>query len=70
MTQPLRLRGILITHGLEDYLVPIEVIREYTTLLTDLGIEHEYREVDGSHCGMDKEPILQFMSDHLVFQEP
>ena len=29
---------------------------------------HE-READAGHCGMDKEPILKFMSDNLVFEE-
>jgi predicted esterase len=70
VAQPLRLRGILLYHGLYDDLVPAEIVRGFDALLNELGVEHDYREVDAGHCGMDKEPILQFMSERLVFEEP
>ena len=67
--QPVRLRGILLSHGGYDYLAPVEIARDYSALLTELGIDHEYWEADAGHCTMDKEPILKFMSDNLVFEE-
>ena len=69
LDQPERLRSLLIYHGLHDYLAPVELGRGFSALLTELGIEHEYMEVDAMHCNMDKEPILKLMSDHLVFEE-
>jgi enterochelin esterase-like enzyme len=49
--QPNRLQGILIQHGLYDSEIPIETIRSFEQLLTDLGIEYEYVEVKSGHCG-------------------
>ena len=64
-----RLHGILLYHGLYDDIAPVERFREFAAFLTDLGIDHEILEVEAGHCGMDKEPILKFMSEHLVFEE-
>lgn len=70
LQQPLRLRGILVYHGRQDDFAPVGIVRDFSALLTELGIEHEYLEVDAMHCNMDLEPILKFMSEHLVFEEP
>ena len=63
------LNAIQIYQGLRDEIAPIEVVRDFSAQLTDLGIDHEYLEVDGSHCDLDKDPILMFFSEHLVFGE-
>lgn len=68
--QPLRLRNLLIVHGRHDDIAPVGIVRDVSALLAELGIGHEYLEVDAMHCNMDKEPILKFMSDNLVFEEP
>ena len=67
LDQPDRLRGLMIYHGENDNLVPVELARDFNNLLTDLGIEHEYVEVPKGHCNLDYAPVLKFMSDHLVF---
>jgi hypothetical protein len=43
------------------------VVRDFDRMLIDLGVEHEYLEVKKSHCDLDYSPMLNFMSDHLVF---
>ncbi len=69
--QPLRLRGILIQHGLLDRYNPTEQVRAFDSLLTSLGIEHEYQEIDGGHCANRWEEItLEFVANHLLFEEP
>ena len=69
--QPLRLRGILIQHALNDRFTPTEAVRNFEHTLTELGIEHEYKEMDASHCPPEWDSVsLQFMTDHLVFEEP
>lgn len=69
--QPLRLRGILIQHALNDLLNPTGTVRGFEHLLTELGIEHDYVEINTGHCGNPWEAAsLKFMSDHLVFDQP
>lgn len=70
--QPQRLRGLLIQHALkEDRYVPIEPVRAFDALLTKLGIEHQYVEDDTFHCMQEWEmATMQFMADHLLFEEP
>lgn len=68
INQPNRLHNVMIYHGLHDPLAPVEIVRDFSSMLTELGIDHEYLEVDAMHCNMDMEPILKFMSDHLVFE--
>jgi enterochelin esterase-like enzyme len=69
--QPQRLRALMLYHGGSDDLVPKEWARRYDKLLTDLGIEHDYVEVEnGGHCTLDYQPVLKFMSDHLTFETP
>jgi hypothetical protein len=69
LDQPLRLRGLLLV---QDQLnVPEDVVsgRNFDQLLTDLGVEHAYIELDAAeHCDVTwYGPVLEFMSDHLEF---
>ena len=66
LDQPLRLRGLMIYHGEFDG-ETVEDIREFSKRLTEHGIEHEYVEVPKGHCNLDYAPVLNFMSEHLVF---
>ena len=69
--QSLRLRGNLIQPAIHDSLRPIELVRSFDQLLTKLGIEHEYVEVDSGQCSFPWESSsLKFLSAHLVFEEP
>ena len=69
--QPQRLRVFMLYHGTSDDMVPVERARQYDKLLTDLGIEHNYVEVENrGHCELDYQPVLKFMSDHLTFGTP
>lgn len=68
--QPVRLRGILIRHGLYDEADITRSVHSFEQLLTDLGIEHEYVEEKTTHCGAGWEAAsLKYMSDKLVFEE-
>jgi enterochelin esterase-like enzyme len=69
LQQPMRLRHILLYHGKSDPMVPTELPRSFDQLLTERGVEHEYVEVDGTHCQYDMAPVLQYLSDHLVGQQ-
>jgi enterochelin esterase-like enzyme len=68
LKQPLRLRGLMIYHGIQDPQIPVGTARLFDKQLTRLGIPHKYLEVDGNHCDLDFSPVLQFESDALVFQ--
>ncbi len=69
--QPIRLRGILIQHALKDRGNPTDTVRGFDRLLTELEIEHQYMEIDASHCAHPWEATtLEFMSDNLVGEEP
>ena len=69
LQQPVRLRGILIRHGVYDTQVAMSV-HSFVQLLTDLGIEHEYVEEKSGHCGSGWERAsLKYMSDKLAFEE-
>jgi enterochelin esterase-like enzyme len=68
--QPIRLRGILIQHGLYDGPDIGTAVHSFGQVLTDLGIEHEYVEVKTGHCGYGwEEASLKYMSDKLSFAE-
>jgi hypothetical protein len=68
--QPVRLRGILIRHGLYDEADVTNSVHSFEPLLTDLGIEHEYVEEKTGHCGSGWEAAsLKYMSDKLAFEE-
>ena len=69
LQQPVRLRGIRIEHGTYDT-TNAPSIHSFKQLLDDLGIEHEYVEVNAGHCGGNWEAAsLKYMSDQLVFEE-
>jgi enterochelin esterase-like enzyme len=67
VAQPFRLRGIKIVHGTSDGIVPISQARALDAAMTDLGIEHEYKEHAGGHDLIPVETV-QFMSDNLAFE--
>lgn len=68
--QPIRLNGLLIQHALRDYYNPTDVVRAVEAQLAELGIDHEYVEVDASHCNFDWDGAsLKFMSEHLAFDQ-
>ena len=72
LSQPERLSAILIYHGNHDWVVPVELARDFDKLLTDRGVEHEYLEATAGHCDfgyLGYMPVVQFMSDHLVGEE-
>lgn len=71
LQQPERLRGILIQHGELDAETPVAIARNFDQLLTDLGVEHVYVEMEGrGHYDFPWEAAtLKFMSEKLVFQE-
>lgn len=70
LSQPLRLRGLLIYHGEYDGYSPVERVRDFDKMLTELGVEHDYVEVNkasqGGHCNLDRTVVLRFISDHLA----
>jgi enterochelin esterase-like enzyme len=68
LQQPVRLRGIRLQHGTyDDYVAPS--VHSFEQVLTDLGIEHEYVEVETGHCGYGWEAdSLKFMADKLAFE--
>jgi S-formylglutathione hydrolase FrmB len=70
-----RLSAFMLLHGSADTMVPVEEARAFDKRLTDLGIAHEYVEIDAGHCGPEPppalySPVVQFMSDHLVSETP
>jgi pimeloyl-ACP methyl ester carboxylesterase len=71
--QPFRLRGLLIYDDTdisdlipgESAYVP-EASRFADRLLTEAGIEHEFIQQEGTHCGLPVDPVLEFLDAHLV----
>ncbi len=60
----------MIEHALHDRFNATEFVRGFDQLLTELGVDHEYREIDATHCNHPwDEDALKFMSDHLVGEE-
>jgi enterochelin esterase-like enzyme len=70
LQQPLRLHHILLYHGSGDQVIPIESAQSLDQLLTTHGVEHEYVEIKAGHCSYDVTPVLQYLSDHLVGEQP
>lgn len=69
LQQPVRLQGIRIEHGTYDT-TNAPSIHRFKQVLDDLGIEHEYVEVETGHCGYGWDAAsLKYMSDRLVFEE-
>ncbi len=71
--QPFRLRGLMIYDDTNiDDLVPGEpehsaqASRLADRRLTEAGIEHEFVQQEGTHCGLPVDPVLQFLDTHLV----
>jgi hypothetical protein len=51
----------------------VELARSFDRLLTERGVEHEYVEADAGFCRFepfDQTPVLQFLSDNLVGEQP
>jgi enterochelin esterase-like enzyme len=69
LQQPVRLRHILLYHGALDDVAPVELARSFDRLLTERGVDHEYVELDATHCDYDMTPVLQYLSDHLVGEQ-
>lgn len=68
LAQPLRLQGILIRHGKYDT-DSAQSAASFVQLLTDLGIDYEYVENPGDHCGYGWEgDSLRFMAENLAFE--
>jgi pimeloyl-ACP methyl ester carboxylesterase len=71
LEQPTRLNAVMIYHGDRDNIASVDNVRAFGATLSDLGVEHEYIEVEGGgHCDLDWEPVIQFMSDNLVSETP
>lgn len=66
LSQSERLNAILIYHGANDPIVPVGLARDFDKLLKDRDIEHEYLEATGGHCDFTYDPVVKFMSEHLV----
>lgn len=67
--QPVRLGGIRLQHGTSDSMWAPS-IHSFEQVLTDLGIEHEYVEVEAGHCDYGWEAAsLKYLSDKLSFAE-
>ena len=66
LTQPQRLNGIKVVHGISDPqpLASIEAARDYHQLLLDNGIDHSYVEHSGGHIFIDGES-LPFLSERF-----
>ncbi|MCO6451400.1 MAG: hypothetical protein J5I90_11495 [Caldilineales bacterium] len=69
LEQEERLNGIMLYHGLNDDITPVELTQGFSELLTKLGVEHEYVEVPGGHCNLDYGIVLEFMSEHLAGED-
>jgi pimeloyl-ACP methyl ester carboxylesterase len=68
LQQPARLRHILLYDGASDPLA--KPGRTFDQLLTARGVDHERTEAVGGHCDYDFTPVLQYLSDHLVGEQP
>jgi pimeloyl-ACP methyl ester carboxylesterase len=68
LDQPVRLRGVAIYHGVDDYVTPLDLSTSFSETLTDLNVEHDYIEVDDGHCDIlwDYTDVLEFMSANLA----
>jgi CubicO group peptidase (beta-lactamase class C family)/enterochelin esterase-like enzyme len=70
LQQPIRLHHILLMHGEYEQEAPVELARSFDRLLTARGVEHEYMEFKSGHCSYDMTPALQYLSDHLLAEQP
>lgn len=73
LDQPIRLRGLLVYQDTALGYPPDEValyltgVHGFIENLANLGIPHEYAEVDAPHCEFDFSPILEFMGANLAY---
>ena len=70
LQQPARLRHILLYYGSRDDTAPVDLARSFDRLLTAHGVDHEQVEVESGHCSYDMKPVLQYLSDHLIAEQP
>ncbi len=68
LEQPTKLSAIMLYHGESDQIASVELVRSFDEMLTEAEVDHEYLEVSGGHCNLSYEPVIQFMSDHLVHE--
>jgi enterochelin esterase-like enzyme len=67
LAQPTRLNALLVQHGANDDIIPVELARDFDKLLTEKGVAHEFDDSFITYCSYDMvPPMLKFMSDHLV----
>jgi predicted peptidase len=68
--EPLRENGvpILVVHGDQDELVPVQTSRDWVATMEEMGIEHEYVELPGVTHGpvitASQESIYEFFGRH------
>ncbi len=53
-----KLNGFLVYHGTHDDEVSSDIAKDFSGLLSELGVEHEYVEIQGGHCNLDLDAIL------------
>lgn len=69
LEQPVRLHRLMIYQdtdlgGIHGSTTEAAIAFHYT--LAQMGVEHEFLQVEASFCGGDWAPILEFFSDHLA----
>ena len=73
VAQPVRLNGLLLFRDTDQGADPAdqkygaELYERFRSELTELGVEHEFGQVEAQHCMYDVSPILKFMDAHLEF---
>jgi len=70
LEQPVRLNALLKVYGETDRIIPVEYARKLDEEMTKRGIDHEYVELNQGRYVWDARLLLDFISDHLVFEEP
>lgn len=63
IAQPVRLRRLMIYHGAYD---SVQYAQAFDKLLSQSGVDHQYLEVQASHCALDWAPVFRFVSDHMA----
>jgi hypothetical protein len=73
LNQSTRLRGLMIYVDTDESDIPEEALytvdadRRFDQALTELGVQHEFVEVEATHCNYDITPVIKFMDAHLAF---
>jgi hypothetical protein len=68
LAQPVRLRGLQLYHGTWDDEWSIEHVREFSKLLTESGVEHDFKEVEAGHCGYPLGNAFDYMVTKLALE--